>query len=84
MKRQNVACFRCRKNGHRLEDCPQEEARPTQCFNCGSVEHALRDCHKPRVGGEQEGMDREVRRRRRSSSGGGRERGVPWLLVIIQ
>lgn len=41
------ACFKCRKPGHIMADCPLNQKNNDSndiCFRCGSTEHRLRDC----------------------------------------
>ena len=52
----DTICFKCRKRGHAVIDCPEatdEEKSQVQqksssiiCYKCGSKDHALRACKK--------------------------------------
>ena len=39
-------CFRCRKPGHFLADCPEltSDCGTGICYKCGSTEHSYREC----------------------------------------
>ncbi|KAG5340166.1 ZCHC9 protein, partial [Acromyrmex heyeri] len=42
-----LVCFKCRKSGHNLSDCPEldrSEACTGICFKCGSTEHTHFEC----------------------------------------
>jgi zinc finger CCHC domain-containing protein 9 len=48
----SIVCFKCRKTGHTINDCPEAELDCEQgtgiCYKCGSTEHAVNKC-KTRV-----------------------------------
>lgn len=41
-------CFRCRKNGHNVQECPEVKQDQEQgtgiCYKCGSTEHSVKQC----------------------------------------
>ena len=41
-------CFKCRQQGHAIEDCPEMKRDSEQgsgiCYKCGSTEHAMNKC----------------------------------------
>ena len=39
-------CYKCRKHGHRLEECPVQDNESGICFKCGSTEHTVKTCKK--------------------------------------
>jgi zinc finger CCHC domain-containing protein 9 len=48
-QRENTkVCFRCRKNGHNVQECPQIKQDQEQgtgiCYKCGSTEHSVKQC----------------------------------------
>ncbi|XP_028660532.1 zinc finger CCHC domain-containing protein 9 isoform X1 [Erpetoichthys calabaricus] len=47
-KQNNMICFKCRKTGHGLADCPQAEEDQDLgrgiCYRCGSTEHEIHRC----------------------------------------
>ncbi|EAN33806.2 Zinc knuckle family protein [Theileria parva strain Muguga] len=45
-KRIRKICFKCRKRGHLLEDCKENDTKPI-CFKCGSDNHTLKNCTLP-------------------------------------
>lgn len=44
----NRVCFKCRKSGHMVSDCPESkqdsEAATGICYKCGSTEHSVNNC----------------------------------------
>ncbi|XP_010876464.2 zinc finger CCHC domain-containing protein 9 [Esox lucius] len=48
-KKSDMLCFKCRKPGHGLADCPEagrdEEMGMDICYRCGSTEHEIQHCH---------------------------------------
>lgn len=50
-----VKCFRCRKHGHKVQECPQQKKKCKKCGLCGDTTHKKARCptHRPfKVEGE--------------------------------
>ncbi|XP_075235170.1 uncharacterized protein LOC142332567 [Lycorma delicatula] len=43
-REKKVVCFKCRKFGHNMAECPECEDPNGICFKCGSTEHSVREC----------------------------------------
>ena len=41
-------CFKCRKSGHSVQECPSIKTDSEQgtgiCYKCGSTEHSVKNC----------------------------------------
>mmetsp|Transcript_5143 Transcript_5143/g.5281 ORF Transcript_5143/g.5281 Transcript_5143/m.5281 type:complete len:248 (-) Transcript_5143:68-811(-) len=46
-KKKNLICFRCRKKGHLISDCKEENDTAVKCFNCGARDHSVHGCSLP-------------------------------------
>lgn len=46
----NKICLRCRRRGHRAQNCPEvhDGSKDVKyCYNCGDTGHSLANCHQP-------------------------------------
>ncbi|KAJ2395632.1 hypothetical protein GGI23_004228 [Coemansia sp. RSA 2559] len=47
-KEQRSTCYLCRKDGHRVKNCPQASNHDVGvCYHCGSEDHTTKSCPKP-------------------------------------